>query len=563
LPILFDGLSEIFLHHRTLTAEFPLALAAISIDVLKVSCDSSRSNFLGTFSQDAEAMRVFSALILVLAVLFSFAEQSVLAQGGRKPPKSGSTNVPTRPGVSRVATAPDEDAPSKPSATKPSTRFGAASSTESETESDEPTDNRRPTNTGRSGSRFGANSEPASEPPAEEEAAEPTREEQRTASLDNRSTTRPKQRSQQMLNTQDETPSSEEGAEPTPLGSRGTARSIDAQSINVHFNDTPAGLVLSAALNIEHEGAMAGHPIRLEQLVAASPDSNARRQAVKAYWNLAISIADYHHALDEFDTISKIAASSNDKLIEAAAAGAEARVAEAKLTATAAQYDLAAFSPSPTALPIPADAPVIGEYRTEYESLFGRSGAPLGIKRLAAMLPLYRDQVVARGRAVYAASAAQDGAEDLQTFKELSAHRRAFLSAVRDYNDSIADYALQLATPSMSVDTVTSMLIVRHVPAADAAPELSSDNRQVNSEVVPATATTPLDKSPAEKSVVKPRQIGSFRDTTREAEPMEADDESNTETSEPAPDTTGEDATEATAQRRGDLRFGPKANELG
>ena len=66
------------------------------------------------------------------------------------------------------------------------------------------------------------------------------------------------------------------------------------------------------------------------------------------------------------------------------------------------------------------------------------------------MLPLYKDQVAARGRATIAISEAIDRSDDLQTFKQLCEHRRAFLSAVRDYNEAIADYALQLATPGMS-----------------------------------------------------------------------------------------------------------------
>ena len=281
--------------------------------------------------------------------------------------------------------------------------------------------------------------------------------------------------------------------------------------------------------------------------------------AVRAYWNLVVSIADYHHALDEFDRLNQVAASSGDKLIEAGAAGAEARVAETKITVIAAQFDLAALTAATGSLPIPADVPVIGEYRTEYTALFGRGPAPVGIKRLSVMMPLYRDQVLARGRAVVAATEAQSKADDLQTFKELSAHRRAFLSSVRDYNEAIADYALQLTTPGMSVETVTSMLIVRTQPPADSQPELSGSVSRGNSEVVPVTATAPI-----ERSVIKPRRIGSVRNVPTEAEPT-GPDEAETDPLESEQLTTQEtpaeaDATEAPAQRRV-LGFTPKRNE--
>lgn len=512
-------------------------------------------------------MRVLVAAIVVLTALM-LGGSTASAQPPRRPIKSGNGGVPPRPGATRGAPAAEDDSAVKPPAAKPGARFGSGvSSSESALESSEPAEEEtRTAPAGRGGSRFGGAriAEETQEPSADEVSQEAPREEERTASLENRSTTRPLKRSREMMNSHEESEAGQEGAEPAPLSARGSARSIEAQAIQVKLNDTHAGAVLSAALNMQHDGAMTGYPIRLEQVVGATSDFNARRQAVKAYWNLVVSIADYHHALDEFDMITRMAANSNDKLVEAAAAGAEARVAEAKLIATAAQFDLASFSPSETALPIPADAPLIGEYRTEYGSLFGRAPAPIGIKRLAAMLPLYCDQVLARGRAVYAASEAQSRADDLTTFRELSAHRRAFLGAVRDYNDSIADYALQVATPSMSVATVTGMLIVRHTPAADSAPDLSSDTTRSQSEVVPATAIFSIGRGETSGLGAKPRAVGGFRGADRETQTLEEDvapsdslEEVSGLSSEASEvgDSSPADATEASAKKRPLSRF--------
>jgi hypothetical protein len=508
-------------------------------------------------------MRYAIPFVLLLLVSGLSLPAPAVAQNARTP-RSGASTAPRRPTTPRT----DSDAVTKP-AGKPPARSYVSPSTQSEPD---PTETPAPRGAARGASRFDlqeadpieASPETTMEPASEEDADQPPpRAAFSSASRDNRSTTRPMQPSRQLLDEQEQNPLDED-AEPAPLGNRPGARSIEAQNLQIQLNDTPAGLVLAAALNIEHEQAITGYPIRLEQVLAASPDSASRRMAVRAYWNLVVSIADYHHALDEESAIKAVAAASSDKLLEAAAAAAEARIAETKLIVTAAQYDLAALTPSASAMPIPADAPVIGQYRTEFTSLFGRGPAPAGIKRLAAMLPLYSDQVLARGRAVYAASEAQANADDLQTFRELSAHRRAFLASVRDYNEAIADYALQLATPSMSVDTVTGMLIVRAQPAADSAPDLGSAATSAPargvSRVVSASAQAPVNEpedAQPEASVIKPRRIGGFRQESEEEQaPLGPDDE---EATSPSAEPLEPDATEAPAVRRGNLRFEPKS----
>lgn len=472
--------------------------------------------------------------------------------GARKPPRVGSSTVPARPGSGRTAGTESEE--EKPAARPPARMASNEPSAPSEEEV-APAEDRQPAARPRGGARFADESSATDTNPSETEEPSTSRQGFRSASLENQNKTRGNPPSRRLLEPSQEAAPEEPSAEPAPLANRGTARGIEAQAIQVSLNDTPAGEVLSTALNYQHEGAITGYPIRMEQVLAAAPDGTSRRAAVRAYWNLVVSIADYHHALDEADRLNQVAASSGDKLIEAGAAAADARVAETKITVTAAQYDLATLTAATGSLPIPADAPVVGEYRTEYVALFGRGPAPAGIKRLSVMLPLYSYQVSARGRAVVAATAAQAKSDDLQTFKELSAHRRAFLACVRDYNDAIADYALQLTTPGMPVETVTSMLIVRTQPAADSQPDLSISASRGDREVVPATATAPIDQA-----VIKPRRIGSVRQVPAEAEPVKSEEpetdplaaeQLTTEESSAEPD-----ATEAPAKRR-DLRFSP------
>lgn len=497
--------------------------------------------------------------LLVVACGFLWTTGTKAQPGNRRqPPRTTGGTVPTRPGASRGAESDPAQETKSPG--RPAVKFSSGASAAENTESDETTDDRRPTAGSRPSSRFGNREEPPSEPAQETEEAPANREEYRSASLEDRAKTRGNPSSKRLLEQAQENPSETETTEPAPLANRDGARSVEAQAIRVTLNDSEAGLSLAFALNLDHSGSITGYPIRMEQVLAASPDSGARRAAIRAYWNLVVSIADHHHALDELDRITQIAASANDKLTEAAAAAAEARVAETKVIVTAAQFDLAAFTPSPATLPIPADAPLVSEYRTEYAALFGRGPAPLAIKRLSIMLPLYKDQVLARGRATIAASEAIDKSGDLETFKHLCEHRRAFLTSVRDYNDAIADYALQLTTPGMSAETVTSMLIVRSQPAADARPDLSDRASRGSSEVVQASAAQPI-----ESSVIKPRRIGSVRSEETETAPAGPDEEeSDTLKSDPEPSSdTSEnsgDLTEAPAKPH-NWRFVPKRNE--
>ncbi len=99
-------------------------------------------------------------------------------------------------------------------------------------------------------------------------------------------------------------------------------------------------------------------------------------------------------------------------------------------------------------------------------------------------LPTRREAIEARAAAVQAASSAvhicEDargrGQSDLSTLMnchaELSRQRRAFLTAVRDYNLDIAEYALSAADPSLTNDRIVAMLIRPKgpTPAATEAP---------------------------------------------------------------------------------------------
>jgi hypothetical protein len=142
--------------------------------------------------------------------------------------------------------------------------------------------------------------------------------------------------------------------------------------------------------------------------------------------------------------------------------------------AVAAQHDLSEVTSSSSndGLPLPSDLPLVGRYQTRFNELFANRPAPAAIGRINATLPLYLDLINARADSVDAGQHALNTAVDayqsgqvriervLQQYVQLRDQRIAFLAVIRDYNNAIADYALRVARPGLSVQEVVSMLVV-------------------------------------------------------------------------------------------------------
>jgi hypothetical protein len=160
-------------------------------------------------------------------------------------------------------------------------------------------------------------------------------------------------------------------------------------------------------------------------------------------------------------------------VLHAARAAATAHLRQAEMAASAVQLDLAeaAQLASKAALPLPADLPFVGPYRTSFKELFANRSAPAKLQRIDRTLPRLRELINSQAAAVSAADkslyalsqAYEEGEADLalvvEALKQLRRQRREFLVAVRDYNLSIAEYALAVATPATSKSAVVAMLI--------------------------------------------------------------------------------------------------------
>jgi hypothetical protein len=195
---------------------------------------------------------------------------------------------------------------------------------------------------------------------------------------------------------------------------------------------------------------------------------------VRAYWRLTQAVADYNYAVDEHRFLAAVPVVREDQLsLQAAQASSKAEQAESRLAAVRAQQALAEIAPlaSGGKLPLPADMPVVGTYRTHFKELNQRGAARDELGLIDQSLPMIRDVIDAQAEAVAAAAAVlppalqayQQGQTPLATVldahERLRRHRRAFLTAVEQYNAEIAGYALSVSLPAVTGERIAGMLI--------------------------------------------------------------------------------------------------------
>jgi hypothetical protein len=260
-----------------------------------------------------------------------------------------------------------------------------------------------------------------------------------------------------------------------PAGSTNTNDAIQPESgiddATRAAANTSAAL-LASALTVPDENALDGRPVSLAEALGRAP-SGQRLTVASLYWKLALALADYHWALDES---LQLALPPNEDpvdspLLAAAQASAQARTLEVKAAAVTAQQELAdAIGQSTQPLPLTIEQPLVGPYRTEFDSIFANRAAPGRSRAIHRALPHWREAIDLRTAAVQAAASAIAPAEAaygqekagidtvLYGHRELAQQRRAFLNAVREYNAEIVEYASYIAGPTTSTATIVSML---------------------------------------------------------------------------------------------------------
>jgi hypothetical protein len=240
--------------------------------------------------------------------------------------------------------------------------------------------------------------------------------------------------------------------------------------------------LMTQGLTAPKQGALTGRATTLLELMGrVGADRTRQTWVVRDFWKLSAAQADYNWAADELARLDQINAAKGleSPILTAAQASAQARLREAQVGAIAAQQELADLLgiADKNQLPLAADPPLVGPYRTYFEALFATRAAPPRTRAIDRGLPIRLEAIQSRTEAVRAASTAVHFAEDsrvkgqtdLQTLlnchSDLARQRRAFLATVRDYNLDIGEYALAVADPGISTERLVAMMILVKAPA--------------------------------------------------------------------------------------------------
>ena len=229
--------------------------------------------------------------------------------------------------------------------------------------------------------------------------------------------------------------------------------------------------------------------------------------AVHAYWRASIAQAELYFAEQQLQQLTALLDPVDPEAaapLAAIRAQAQARRARAILELVDARARLAELSNLPLLgeLPLTKDLPLVGPYRTQFESLVARRPLPLSLHRIHRLLPYQlrlleaHAEGVARTQQSLEVLVARHAAGGLsvpelaRTQQQYQEQQQQFLLAVHTYNEQIASYALEVGGPGLTASTVVSMLVeVETAEAADAERSvLLSDEGAVQ----PASAIAPV-----------------------------------------------------------------------
>ncbi|MGC4003319.1 MAG: hypothetical protein QM811_09355 [Pirellulales bacterium] len=294
--------------------------------------------------------------------------------------------------------------------------------------------------------------------------------------------------------------------------------------------------------NLNERQKIPGKVMALEDLFYLTQDRERRFQLIRAYWKLALAMAEYHWALDEYIMILPLerigggAQTIAHRYIEAVMYSSQARISDTKTAAINAQYELLVLmGNSARTAPLAVDVPLVGTYNTQFSQNFpDNRAAPQRLRAIDKTVDLQRDSINTRAIAIQRTYAALVSAKKLYetqpteiqaqgfalAFEQLTRHRRAFLNSVREYNIDIAEYAMMTLPGNYRPAEIAKLLNRRPSPAlwnSQAAIETEADERsvgrpametRVDRDVTQATFNEPVEgerwsRPPEMKSVMK------------------------------------------------------------
>ena len=218
-----------------------------------------------------------------------------------------------------------------------------------------------------------------------------------------------------------------------------------------------------------------GRPMRLEDaLQAASPER--RRAIVRQYWQTYAAWASYLNRCDQCVDLARVVSGSDlqqSQLLETTRLLAEDERLQAELRLQWAQLELGRLLPSAGSelLPLPADQPLVQAYETHYDWYVANGALPPPVQAIARTLPKQLELLQRRALTAEAALSglnrsggqAANGATDLTVglakIDLAGQAQQAFLQAVLDYNQGIADYSLSITPAAQTPNAVAAMLV--------------------------------------------------------------------------------------------------------
>lgn len=271
----------------------------------------------------------------------------------------------------------------------------------------------------------------------------------------------------------------------------------------------------------------AGASVDLQRVLTGAISPPERREALAAYWSLVEALAGYHAAYDYAASVQRVPSSTvagDEALRRTALAASAADVQQAALRLSDAQYQLVQWLrvASDAPLPLPADEPYVGAYRTSFEEVYrGRSDSwrARGIDRT---LPARRLAIEAHAAAVTAAREARTAtlaayeagkapvADVLASAEEVRRCEVAFMAAACQYNRETSEYALSAAPASVGPQELAVRIVVpksRPLTPSEGTVMQASGTEPASSSGWQPTAQTPTPASPTEPPVSPPATL--------------------------------------------------------
>jgi hypothetical protein len=251
--------------------------------------------------------------------------------------------------------------------------------------------------------------------------------------------------------------------------------------------------MVANAMTLPAGSTLAGQPWTLFNVLSATADRRQQLELTRSYWRLVQAVSEYHYCADHATRLARLKSSSGEAANRLAQTEAAAMLRQAELEATEAQYELARLLrlPGGAGLPLPADRPHVGAYRTNFQVLFAGRPAPEPAMLMDRILPIRRRAIDEQAAAVQAAedvlAAVADqppgGRGELADFsacsQDLLNQQRKFVRTVCQYNRNIAEYAFVVTGPTVSPQGLVAILIgpVQQATAAGAVQAVGANER--------------------------------------------------------------------------------------